>query len=170
MGFDYRMLWEALEDERVRRGLTKTALVKDIAWLSAGVIKKLEQGQATSCQHVTGLLRWLGRSPESFVPGVKDDPAYALPDVGAYAIRWSMPKLWAAVDARREASGASWATIESEFEWPGMRSFGKDISYGIPMDLAMRVTQWLGMPAAAFMDRAEPAPDGVRSRTWGTAD
>lgn len=170
MSFDYRGLWEALERERVARGLSKKAMVDDIAWLSAGVIKKLEQGQPTSCQHATGLLRWLGRSPESFLPGVADKPDYLLPDVGPFAIRWSMPALWKAVDAHREQNRLSWEEVEAQFGWPGMRTFGKDITYGIPMDLAMRVTQWLGEPAATFMVRAEPAPDGVRSRTWGTAD
>jgi hypothetical protein len=168
MSFDYRALWEALETERAARGLSKKAMVDDIAWLSAGVIKRLEQGQATSCQHVTGLLRWLGRSPESFLPGVDDKPDYALPDVGPFAIRWSMPLLWDAVDAHRERNGMSWDEVEAEFDWNGMRTFGRDITYGIPMDLAMRVTRWLEQPAATFMVRAEPAPTGVKSRTWGT--
>lgn len=169
MSFDYRALWEALEAERVARGLSKKAMVDDIAWLSAGVLKKLEQGEATSCQHATGLLRWLGRTPESFVPGIDDRAEYALPDVGPFAIRWSMPALWEAVDARRREGGKSWDEVEAECGWPGMRTFGKDITYGIPMDLAMRVTRWLGQPAATFMVKAEPAPEGVRSRTWGTA-
>jgi len=103
--FDYRALWEALDMERRARGLSKTGMVKDIAWLGARIIDELEQGEGTTCQHVTGLLRWLGRSPESFMPGATDKPEYALPDVGPYALRWSRSALWEAVDAHREASG-----------------------------------------------------------------
>lgn len=167
--FDYRALWDALEERRNELGLSKTAMVRDIAWVSAGVIKNLEQGKGTTCQHVTGLLRWLGRTPESFVSGAHDDAACALPDVGAFALRWSMPKLWEAVDARRAELSLSWNDVAAEFQWPGVKTFGQDIGYGIPMDLAMRITQWLGLPAATFMYAAEPAPDGVVSRTWGTA-
>jgi len=34
----------------------------------------------------------------------------------------------------------------------------------------MRVTRWLGHPTATYMYSAEPAPTGVASATWGTAD
>lgn len=166
--FDYRGLWQAIEAERQARGLSPTALLKDIAWLSAGVLNKLEHGGGTTCQHVTGLLRWLGRSPESFMPGVSDKPEYAIPDVGHFAVRWSMPALWEAVDARRIELGMSWHQVGDELNWPTVKAF-KKIKYGIPMDLAMRVTRWLGQPAATFMYRAEPAPAGVVSATWGTA-
>jgi hypothetical protein len=168
--FDYRALWQALEARRGELGISKTAMVNDIAWVSAGVIKNLEQGKPTSCQHATGLLRWLGRTPESFVPGAEDSGACALPDVGPFAIRWSMQKLWDGVDAQREERGLSWDDVATQLEWPGVKTFARDITYGIPMDLAMRVTQWIGAPAATFMIAAEPAPDGVVSRTWGTAD
>jgi len=167
--FDYRGVWEAIESKRVARGLTKTKLIDDIAWVSAGVLNKLKDGHPTTCQHVTGLLRWLGRSPESFMPGITDKPEYALPDVGPYALRWSMPALWKAVDAQRELTGQTWKDVAEHFAWPGIKTFGEDIKYGIPMDLAMRITQWLGQPAATYTRRAEPAPHGVQSATWGTA-
>lgn len=166
--FDYRGLWEAVEAVREARGLNKTQLLRDIAWLSQGVLDRIEQGQPTTCQHATGLLRWLGRSPESFMPGVIDDPAYALPDVGPYAIRWSMRALWEAVDARRTELALSWTQVGDELAWPGVRELKKS-KYGMPMHLAMRVTRWLGQPAATFMYAAEPAPAGVKSATWGTA-
>jgi hypothetical protein len=80
-----------------------------------------------------------------------------------------MPALWAAVDARRESLGWTWSQVADEFDWPGVKTFGEDIKYGIPMDLAMSIVGWLGRPAADFIQAAEPAPPGVVSATWGTA-
>ncbi|MEY2469751.1 MAG: hypothetical protein QOF21_2449 [Actinomycetota bacterium] len=167
--FDYRGVWQAIEAERIARGLSRTAAVKDIHWLEARVINNLEHGIGTTCQHITGLLRWLGRSPESFMPGIKDRPEYAIPDVGPFAVRWSMPALYDAVDARRAELGMSWQQVGDELNWPTVKAL-KNSKYGIPMDLAMRVTRWLGQPAATFMYAAEPAPPGVKSATWGTAE
>jgi hypothetical protein len=64
----------------------------------------------------------------------------------------------------------SWDDVAAEFAWPGVKTFGRDVKYGIPMDLAMRITRWLDQPAATFMYAAEPAPPGVKSATWGTAE
>lgn len=166
--FDYRGLWEAIETERRARGLSQTQLLRDIAWLSAGVLHRIRDGHGTTCQHVTGLLRWLGRSPESFMPGITDRPEYAIPDVGPFAVRWSMPALWEAVDAHRAELRMSWPEVGGALHWPTVKAL-KTSTYGIPMNLAMRITRWLGKPAATFMVAAEPAPEGVVSATWGTA-
>ena len=155
--FDYRGVWEAIEAERQARGLNRTQLLRDIDWVSQGVLNRLEQGGPTTCQHIVGLLRWLGRSPESFMPGVIDCPAYALPDTGLFPVRWSMPALYEAIDARREELGMSWREAGDAIGWPTVKEL-KTIKYGIPMHLAMRLTRWLGKPAATYMYAVEPAP------------
>ncbi|MGH9280868.1 MAG: hypothetical protein ACRD12_22615, partial [Acidimicrobiales bacterium] len=74
LAFDYRAVGEAVESRRLELGLTPSALIRSVNWLSAAPLARLRQGDSTTCQHVNGLLRWLGRSPESFSPGMVDGP------------------------------------------------------------------------------------------------
>ena len=155
--FSYRGLWEAMEAEREARGLSTNAMLKEIAWFARGVLNAIRDGKGTTCQHVMGPLRWLDRGPESFRPGCVDSPETALPNFGVRALRWSLPLLYEAADTERVERGLSWQEAADELAWPvgSLRGFGR-LKYGIPMIMAMRLTQWIGRPAASFLYAAEP--------------
>src|SRR4051812_8545331 len=154
LGFDYGAVGEAVESRRLELGLTPSGLTRSLNWLSAAPLARLRRGGATTCQHVNGLLRWLGRSPESFSPGMADTPACAFPDFGAYAVRWNMAALWAATDAERADREVSWDEVREATRFPDVQAVRFE-TYGVAMHHAMNVVRWLGRPAATFMYAAE---------------
>lgn len=155
--FSWSALWEAMEAERAARGLSTNAMLQELAWFGRGVLLAIRDGKGTTCQHVMGPLRWLDRSPESFTPGCVDTAEAALPDVGARALRWSLPQLDEAVRAERDRRELSWPEAADELGLPvdAVRGLGR-LTYGIPMAMAMRLTRWTGRPAASFLYAAEP--------------
>lgn len=157
LGFDYAAVGAAVEDRRAELGLTQSALIRSLNWLSAPPLARLRGGEPTSCQHVNGLLRWLGRSPESFSPGMADGPGNRVPDFGPYAVRWNMAALWMAVDARRVLRGQSWDDVARSTLFAGVGGVRLE-TYGIKMHDAMNLVRWLGVPAATFMYPAELSP------------
>lgn len=155
--FDYRAVGEAVESRRQELNLTPSGLIRSINWLSAAPLARLRQGGTNTCQHVNGLLRWLGRSPESFSPGMVDGPECRIPDFGPYAVRWNMATLWEAVDAQRIDRGQSWAEVREATRYAEVEGI-RLVTYGIAMHHAMNVVRWLGQPAATFMFPAERSP------------
>lgn len=164
--FDYRAVGEAVESRRQELNLTPSGLIRSINWLSAAPLARLSQGGSNTCQHVNGLLRWLGRSPESFSPGMVDGPECRMPDFGPYAIRWNMLTLWEAVDAQRAERGQSWDEVREATRYAAVEGIRLE-TYGIRMHDAMNVVRWLGQPAAAFMYPAERSPARPGSAAYG---
>ena len=88
VAFDAVALYDALEYQRLERGLTWQGVANQV-WdlssvlnaqrgdhpLSVSTIKNLGLRRATSCQHALFLLRWLDRTPESFLKGGVAAPA-----------------------------------------------------------------------------------------------
>jgi len=108
----------------------------------------------TSCQHALFMLRWLGRTPESFLAGgPPHDERFALPAVGPdRRLRWSLKLLYAAMDEKRREEGLTWPELAATLgctpsQLTGMRT----AKFAAGMDLAMRVTQWVDRPAADFV-------------------
>jgi hypothetical protein len=78
--FDATALYEALNAERVRRGLS-WRLTADHIWeqsaelnrqrndhpISPSTLTGIAKRGDTTCQHALFILRWLGRTPESFL-------------------------------------------------------------------------------------------------------
>jgi hypothetical protein len=105
------------------------------------------------------VLRWLGRSPESFLAGrsvstsTVDASAEALPDVGPQRIlRFDTKALYAALDEARRERGLTWRQAASEL--PGFKQgMLTNLATGpaIEFPRVMRSTQWLGRPAAEFV-------------------
>jgi hypothetical protein len=164
--FDYRAVGEAVESRRQELNLTPSGLIRSINWLSAAPLARLRQGGTNTCQHVVGLLRWLGRSPESFSPGMVDGPECRIPDFGPYAVRWNMATLWEAVDALRTTRGQSWDAVREATRYSHVDRIRFE-TYGIKMHHAMNVVRWLGQPAATFMFPAELSPARPGSAAYG---
>jgi hypothetical protein len=89
--FDLAALAEALDVRRAELGLTWQELAVQVTdrpsrgsdrRIAASTFKGMSQRGSVSATVVLQALRWLGRTPESFVPGLRDGPEHALPDDG----------------------------------------------------------------------------------------
>jgi hypothetical protein len=170
--FDTQDLYLAIDAKRTELGLSWTGVAKQIWELSSDLndrrkdhpispstLSNLGKGQGTSCQHALFMLRWLGRTPESFLSGsseVVDDPRYALPQVGRdRRLRWSLKLLYAAMDEQRRERGLTWSVLAdilgcSSNQLTALRT----AKFATGMDLAMRIVQWLDRPATDFVYRS----------------
>ncbi len=169
--FGTQALYLAIDAKRTELGLSWTGVAKQIWALSSelndvrkdhpispSTLSNLGKGPGTSCQHALFMLRWLGRTPESFLSGSSDDddPRYALPQVGPdRRLRWSLKLLYARMDEQRRERGLTWSALAdilgcSSNQLTALRT----AKFATGMDLAMRIVQWLGRPAADFVYRS----------------
>ena len=161
--FDIRALHAALDAERQARRLSWTALAKEIAGpvatgqrtISATSFSGMATRRALNGNVVMAALRWLDRTPESFIPG-HPDAASRPPLPGdlprGFYRRWDLTGLHEALDARR--GDRPWAEIAREIGVSPalLRSYADPETFvGFPD--VMRVTQWLGRPLTDFVDR-----------------
>jgi hypothetical protein len=165
--FDGTALYQALDTRRAELGLSWKG-VADQLWglsselnerrhdhpISPSTLTKLAKSPQTSCQHALFMLRWLGRTPESFLRGTTGSQRrFALPPAGPdRRLRWSLKLLYAAMDERRHEEGLTWPALAvvlgcTPSQLTGLRT----AKFATGMDLAMRIVQWLGRPAADFV-------------------
>lgn len=167
--FDGRALYAAMDEKRLAEGLSWQGVAEAIWELSAelhaariaaekpdhpiavATIKNLDRRGNTSCQHALFFLRWLGRTPESFL--VAAGAGAPLPDCGrAHRPRWNLRALHAALDDERGRRGLTWAAAAAELGCtPGQLTGLRTAKFAIGMRLAMRITHWLQRPAADFV-------------------
>jgi hypothetical protein len=164
--FDPAALFAALDRQREERGLSWRGVADEIWSLSyelnqerpadhplapATILNIARQGD-TSCQHALFFLRWLGRSPESFVPNA-DDTDVPLPDVGpGRRPRWHLGRTYDALDEHRRSEGLTWKALAVELHCTPSQLTGlRTARYATSMRLAMRICRWLGRPAADFV-------------------
>ena len=168
--FDCGALFTALDDQRRDRGLGWYELADEL-WqqssdlnaqrsdhpLCGGAVKRLETRGSISCQHALFTLRWLHRAPEDFLSGpVVDVGNVQLPKATADSrLRWNLNQLHAALDDRRRDRDFTWADLAQELNCTLSRLTNLRTARFADMDLAMRITQWLGQPAAAFIHPAQ---------------
>ena len=110
-----------------------------------------------SCQYALFMLRWLGRAPEEFLTGpVVRVGDTALPEAGPRErLRWDLGQLHTALDERRRTSDLTWASLARELDCTPSRLTNLRTAQLANMDLTMRLTQWLGRPAADFIHAAD---------------
>ncbi len=165
--FSVRRLAAALDTERQRRGLSWSQVATDI-WdqsaelnairddhpIAASTLAGMGERGGVSCQHALFVLRWLGRSPESFlVGGQQADETYDLPDAGPNRrLRWDLAATYEAMNARRLEQGLSWPELSrllrcSPNQLTGLRT----ARFAMGMQLAMKIVQWLQTPARTFI-------------------
>lgn len=168
--FDVAAFAAAMEEKRRREGLSWRGVADalwDLSWeinqrrddhpISPSTLVAVARRGDTTCQHALFILRWLERTPESFVKGRTADPERdALPFAGPdRRLRWRLGRLYEAMDERRRAEGLSWFELAevlrcSPHQLRGVRT----AKYAIGMRLAMRITLWLERPAADFVEAA----------------
>jgi hypothetical protein len=160
--FDLRALYDAIDREREARGMTWTDVARGVNQhvtilrpIAVSTITGLKTKPAGEGDGVLQMLLWVGRTPESFVPGFArpDDERFRLrrPSRGQI-LRWDTKALHAALDSRRRARKITWTEAAREI---GGRVTSNTLTNlanggrtGFPQ--VMRIVQWLERPAAEF--------------------
>jgi hypothetical protein len=165
--FDAAVLYSALDTRRAELGLSWSQVASQPWLLSAelndrrrdhpispSTLTKLARNPKTSCQHALFMLRWLDRAPEGFLEGAtRDDPRCALPAAGPdRRLRWSLERLYATMDERRRGEGLTWPHLAAIIGCrPNRLTALRTAKFATDTDLAMRIVQWIGRPAADFV-------------------
>jgi hypothetical protein len=117
---DVAALFDALDAQRRDRTLSRQGVSREL-WelsatlnarrndhpISASTLRGMAKRRDTSCQPALFMLRWLNRTPESFIagstPGSKYDARRAvLPRAGPdERLRWDLQKLYNSLDTQR---------------------------------------------------------------------
>jgi hypothetical protein len=162
--FDMNALQAALDDERRARGLTWNDLAAAINEpfkntpsipIDVGTLRGMTAKRSVTSGVVLQVLRWLRRTPESFLVGrgQTQAPEEELPEAGpARILRFDTAAIYAALDAKRRERGMTWTKVASEIRGftPGMlTNLAKGPLIGFPRVMAL--TQWLGRPASNFV-------------------
>lgn len=166
--FDAGALFQALDARRAELGLSWPGVADQIWQLSADLNSRrssdhpispstltgMARNPRTSCQHALFMLRWLRRSPESFLAGGPgDDARFALPAADPdRRLRWALKLLYASMDEKRRQEGLTWPALAALLGCTPSQLTGlRTAKFATGMDVAMRIVQWLGRPAADFV-------------------
>ncbi len=166
--FDVVAMFDAMDRQRVERGLSWRQVADQIWGLSVELnrlrptdhpispptITGIAKRGDTTCQHALFFLRWLGRTPESFLtpPPVETDPM-RLPAVGPDTrLRWNLAALYEALNTRRQEHKLTWGQLARQLRCTESQLTGiRTAKYAIGMKLAMAIVVWLEQPAARFV-------------------
>jgi ribosomal protein L24E len=165
--FSLRALYEALDAQRQARGLSWAQATREMSGqskrgsahaLSPSTVTGTRTRAVAEGDSVLAMLRWLGRTPESFVPGHSqlEAPGARLPNVPPGKIlRFDTKKLHAALDAQRRERKITWAQAAREVGLgvTSLTHLSKGGRTGFPH--VMRIVRWLGWPAAEFTRAAD---------------
>jgi hypothetical protein len=161
--FDMRALHATVDAERRRRGLTWAALIEEVnrafegtpsTPISLSTVRGMQDKTSVTSAVALQVLRWSGRSPESFLIGGDhtSHPDDLLPEPGPGRIlRFDTRAMHAALDAERVKRGMTWNQVAGEL--PGFtESMLRNLATGplIGFPRVMMITQWLGRPAVSF--------------------
>lgn len=146
-------LFAALDAERVVRGLSWAQVARECR-VSAATLTGMRERASLEGDGVLQVLLWLGRTPESFLPGFngKIDPGTVLRRASPpRMLRFDARAIHTALDAQRLERGLSW------------RQAAEEIGVGPPSGLTRlanggrvffpafyRIAAWLNQPVAAF--------------------
>jgi hypothetical protein len=162
--FDINALHAALDAQRRARHLSWTELAVEINEpfngtssipISVTTIRTMQSKRSVTSAVVLQILRWLKRSPESFLSGRKSAPTEGelLPTPGPSRIlRFDTKALHAALNAARVEQGMTWKQVAEEL--PGFtESMLTGLAAGplIGFPRVMLITQWLCRPASSFV-------------------
>jgi hypothetical protein len=159
--FDVAALSDALDARRSELGLTWQELAIRVTdrpsrgsdrRIAASTFKGMSERGSVRDTVVLQALRWLGRSPESFVPGLDEASEHALPDDDSGRPALDTRAIYLAMNDKRAKGGLTWRDVAKELGpgfSPGMltRLAG---GTGIGFPRVMRIFQWLGRPVAEF--------------------
>jgi hypothetical protein len=162
--FDMKQLHATLDAERRARGLSWIELASEINKpfegtssipINVATIRDIPAKRSVTSAVVLQLLRWLRRTPESFLAGRDTTMSRdgTLPEPGSGRIlRFDTLALHAALNAERIEKGLTWKQLAVQL--PGFtESMLTNLSTGplIGFPRVMVLTQWLRRPAASFV-------------------
>ncbi|PYI64372.1 hypothetical protein CVV68_22060 [Arthrobacter livingstonensis] len=147
--------WPALAEALTQQSSRLRAELSDHAVCSGALVRTVTRG-SMSCQYAVMLLQWLGRAPEEFLTGGRREVGEVrlLSVSSDVRLRWDLPQLHGAVDAQRRQHDLTWVALATHFGCTPSRLTNLRSARLADMDLTMRLTQWLGLPAAEFVHPA----------------
>jgi hypothetical protein len=151
--FDLRALHAALDARRTALGLGWAALAAELG-VSAATLRGLGTRRTAEGDGVLRAVAWLGRSPESFVPGAESETVeaarLAIPAAGA--LRFDARALYAALEAERRTRGMTWREVTAASGAGSPAALTRLQAGGrVTFPDVMRLLAWLGAPAAQFV-------------------
>jgi transcriptional regulator with XRE-family HTH domain len=153
-----------LDEQRRSRGLSWTELAAEINRpfettpsipISPGTLRDMLKKRSVTSAVVLQVLRWLRRTPESFLSGstLSISPDEQLPEAGQdRVLRLDTRAIYDALDQERRRKGLTWQQVADEM--PGFTaSMLTNLANGplIGFPRVMTITQWLGLPASTFV-------------------
>jgi hypothetical protein len=163
--FDVGALYEALDAARRARGLSWAQLAREISAqfgrtglgpIAASTLSGMRARRFVEGDGVLQALRWLNRTPESFVPGHMPAANEVMPHVESDRIlRFDAIAIYKAMDAQRATRGLTWRRVADEIGGVapgGLTRLANGGRVGFPE--VMRICRWLGRPAATFTREA----------------
>lgn len=165
--FSLHGLYEALDAQRQARGLTWAEATRQIYGLpgrpaghrlSVSTVRATRIRRNSEGDGILSMLRWLNRSPESFVAGYQpsDDAHTRLPDVPSGKImRFDTKKIYAALDTLRAKRGLNWSEVGREVGTSPsiLAHLANGGRTGFPG--VMRILRWLNQSCASFVRFAD---------------
>ena len=162
--FAIRTFHAELDEQRRARGLSRAQLAAEINRpfestpsipISPGTLRGMLKKRSVTSAVILQALRWLGRTPESFLSGAtrSASPDEQLPEAGHDRIlRFDTRAIYAALQQERLRRGLSWQQVADAL--PGstlsmLTNLASGPLVGFPR--VMTITQWLGRPAATFV-------------------
>ena len=153
--FSLKDLHAALDARRVALGLTWAQAAVEIG-VSPSTVATLATRDAAEADGVLRMLHWLGRSPESFVPGHPKRPDARLPEPPpGLVLRLDAAGLHAALEAQLEQRSMSWPRLAFKLVLgaSSLKKLGSGGRASFPR--VMRLTAWLSRPLAEFTKFSE---------------
>jgi len=159
--FEPHDVYAALETERERRGITWQQVMREINApfahttsrpISRSTVVGMRTKPVAEGDGTLQMLRWLRRSPESFVRG--GVAGIQLPVLQPHQIlRFDTRKLHTALDERRRERGLTWEGVARDMGGPisasSLMHLSKGGRTGFPH--VMWMVRWLDQPTTAFM-------------------
>jgi hypothetical protein len=148
--------WYELADELWQQSAELNADLDDHPLCGGAVSRQGARGE-TSCQYALFMLRWLGRPPEDFLTGpVADVGETRLPAAGPDSrLRWNLAEMHADLNRERNDRGLTWMQLADVLDTTPGRLTNLRTARFTDLALAMRITQWLRRPAAAYIHPAD---------------
>jgi hypothetical protein len=167
--FDLSALADAIETERLARGITWKQLTDEVRPgpprpgdhpISASALSTMGRKARANSTIVLQVLLWLDRTPESFIRGrsseSRPDEILRPPSPGQI-LRFDVRALHAALEERRTERRLTWQQVADE-----MPRISTSMLAGLPRGRAAwlpmvgfpevaTLTQWIGRPAASFV-------------------
>ena len=159
MTFDVHALYMALDSQRRSRHMSWQEVAREMGGISPSTLTGMRVRGSVEGDGVLQMLCWLGRAPESFVPGHPEASAEeaTLPRTGpAQTLRFDTGAMYAALDARRLERGMTWRQVANEIGAVNASSLTHLAQGGrVSFPHIMRLFRWLGRPAADFIRVSE---------------